>query len=429
MVREKTMSNKKIKASMYGMLLIIFLIAILPAAPVSGNNNKFPGYRATEKTFLLVTIDTTSNNLRGQLQIPKEDTKLEDDKIWSNWKLDFIWFQILGLKNVKGKELRLKINFKKSKKYKSIGDENFVSFEFIIDGNIRPYESLNKSFLNNTLVLAVKEMKDTPGTIEPKQEVPKTHTVKKGETLYSIAKQYNLREEDLMKWNDIKLNNQNKPDLKAGVVLKLYPPEVQTVKPETKPVGPQTKMDETVKPIQQQTEKKVTARKIKDQSSKEIEIKDFSQIEKLLKGGGVFCYDENDKSCGIKKVEEIKEGKLWVHKNTKKIEFQNTFLKGITYTVSQDNKIDLDLRTQSFTPVEKIEDQEKLVNGVFYRFVYENENLQIGIFKKEEKSFTFTYPRKRDNIKLLLQMDGYKEVPPQDISNMKESSIIPMVVQ
>jgi hypothetical protein len=55
--------------------------------------------------------------------------------------------------------------------------------------------------------------------------------------------------------------------------------------------------------------------------------------------------------------------------------------------------------------------------------------LKIGIFKEEEKNFTFTYPRKRDNIKLLLQMDGYKEVPPQDISNMKESSIIPMVVQ
>ncbi len=401
------------KAIIIGILpLFIFLISILPTALDSQNNQKYPGYRATEDTFLTVEFDNIASNLRKLYPIPN-DLK----KIWFDWQYDFFFVQISGLNNVKGKEFILKINFKKNTEYESLLNDDFVSFEFFSDGNPRPFEIVNKNFLQNTLVLAVKEMEETPGTIEPKHEVPKTHTAKKGDTLYAIAKRYKITEEELMKWN-----NKKNLDLKTGDVLKLYPPENQNVAPQTKTV-------EIKKSTQQQSEERDTSSKAKDQLSKEIEIKDFSKIEKFLKGGGVFCYDDNNHPCGIKRVEEIEEGKLLVHKNTKKIEFQYTFLKGIPFTVSPDNKVDLDLRTQSFTPVEKIKDQPKPLNGVFYKFVYENENLPYGIFKEKEKNFTFTYPRQRENIKLLLQMDGYKEIFFQDISKLKDSSIIPMVVK
>jgi len=55
--------------------------------------------------------------------------------------------------------------------------------------------------------------------------------------------------------------------------------------------------------------------------------------------------------------------------------------------------------------------------------------LRHWIFIEDEQFITFTYPRQRENIKLLLQMDGYKEIFLKDISNMKDYSIIPMEVQ
>ena len=52
---------------------------------------------------------------------------------------------------------------------------------------------------------------------------PKQHVVKSGETLYSIAQQYNVSVQDLMKWNHLNSN-----DIQIGQQLLIGPPQQET---------------------------------------------------------------------------------------------------------------------------------------------------------------------------------------------------------
>jgi len=52
---------------------------------------------------------------------------------------------------------------------------------------------------------------------------PREHTVKTGETLYSIAQQYNVTVQDLMKWNHL-----NNNDIQIGQQLMVAPPKQET---------------------------------------------------------------------------------------------------------------------------------------------------------------------------------------------------------
>jgi len=78
-------------------------------------------------------------------------------------------------------------------------------------------EKLIRIIENNGLEKFDKEVLGTKGSIA-KQEDPKTvtHAVKKGDTLYSISKKYNISVENLKKYNDLRSN-----DISIGQVLYL----------------------------------------------------------------------------------------------------------------------------------------------------------------------------------------------------------------
>lgn len=66
------------------------------------------------------------------------------------------------------------------------------------------------------------------------EEAPAEYTVKKGDSLWAIARNYKLKVEDIKKWNDMSDNS-----LKPGMVLKLKEPAEAA--PETKAAEPETK--------------------------------------------------------------------------------------------------------------------------------------------------------------------------------------------
>lgn len=63
-------------------------------------------------------------------------------------------------------------------------------------------------------------------------EKPGTHLVKQGETLYAIAKQYNVGVTDLLEWNSLEITSGIKP----GQVLAIKPTQTK----ESVPQSPQT---------------------------------------------------------------------------------------------------------------------------------------------------------------------------------------------
>ena len=66
------------------------------------------------------------------------------------------------------------------------------------------------------------------------EEAPAEYTVKKGDSLWAIARNYKLKVDDIKKWNGMSDNS-----LKPGMVLKLKEPAEAA--PETKAAEPETK--------------------------------------------------------------------------------------------------------------------------------------------------------------------------------------------
>ncbi len=80
----------------------------------------------------------------------------------------------------------------------------------------------NSLSLGQDIIIKKKSVVDTPVT-EPVATAAKTHTVAAKETLYSIAKQYGMTVAQLKEWNNIKDN-----ELKIGQVLTVAAPVVST---------------------------------------------------------------------------------------------------------------------------------------------------------------------------------------------------------
>ncbi len=87
----------------------------------------------------------------------------------------------------------------------------------------------NAQFLNNNykelaeaVIKAIAEYKGIPYTL-PSSEPSNTYTVKKGDSLYKIANQYNTTVQELKK-----INNLNSDNLSIGQVLKLPTPTQNT---------------------------------------------------------------------------------------------------------------------------------------------------------------------------------------------------------
>jgi len=88
-----------------------------------------------------------------------------------------------------------------------------------------------RSFILSIIALLALSLFITPAETQAQQS-SETHTVQKGETLFSIARQYDLAVVDLRKWNDL-----DSDDLSVGQTIRIAPPEADnqithTVEPE-----------------------------------------------------------------------------------------------------------------------------------------------------------------------------------------------------
>jgi lipoprotein NlpD len=118
--------------------------------------------------------------------------------------------------------------------------ENLVNkvFSTIVAGYYKHTICRRKSFLNLLLLQSVfclllvgcvstrhaPVVKSTPPTADKSTEITKYHTVKKGDTLYSIAQIYGIDYKDLAEWNSI----ENPGAIKIGQQLRLSSPNLMT---------------------------------------------------------------------------------------------------------------------------------------------------------------------------------------------------------
>jgi membrane-bound lytic murein transglycosylase D len=82
---------------------------------------------------------------------------------------------------------------------------------------IKQWNDLTSDVIQPGMKLYVSNPK---ATVKEKNKTPKTYKVKKGDTLESIADDFNISLSDIKKWNNLKSNK-----IYVGQVLKLYPPE------------------------------------------------------------------------------------------------------------------------------------------------------------------------------------------------------------
>ena len=114
--------------------------------------------------------------------------------------------------------------------YLKISHPDFSSIEFTLPFDLEPKKGYEMTLVNKPAVdeeiqkklERLEELEKGPANVE-KQEVAsqqivtyKTHIVKKGESLLSIAQKYDCTVEDIMRWNDMKSNK-----LKLGQKLKI----------------------------------------------------------------------------------------------------------------------------------------------------------------------------------------------------------------
>ncbi len=98
----------------------------------------------------------------------------------------------------------------------------------------------NSLSLGQDIIIKKKSVVDTPVTQPMTQTVAKTHTVLAKETLYSIARQYGMTVTQLKEWNNIQDN-----ELKIGQVLTVAAPAATTVVVTTGAITPDIIKTET----------------------------------------------------------------------------------------------------------------------------------------------------------------------------------------
>ena len=107
---------------------------------------------------------------------------------------------------------------------------------------------------------------------------PQTHRVQRGESLYSIAKQYNMTVNELKQLNDLNSNN-----LQAGQKLKVSTDDVNALQKtqENKPIIHKVKRGETLSSIAQKYGCKISdIKKWNNRTSDRLNVGDKLTIRK-----------------------------------------------------------------------------------------------------------------------------------------------------
>ncbi len=154
-----------------------------------------------------------------------------------------------------------------------------------------------------------------------------------------------------------------------------------------------------------------------------ITINNYDKTKVLLKTGRIACYNFEAQICEILEMAEIHNSKLSVPDGTQSIEFLSTILEGKQFTI-KDNAITIEMKNQSFNPVEKISPQKTLFN-LFYKFYHKKSQALIksGIFREEDREISITYPTACDDVYLHLEKHGYEQLDEEISSDNPESLI------
>lgn len=208
------------------LLFVIFLISMTAFAQLEVKENSFrevPGF---------VNINPDENYQTDDNDLPFAVIKVRTENINDKQRRELKFSGNAGtfiVLEYKDGEVWVYLTAKYAN-YIKISHPDFSSIEFTLPYDLEPKKGYEMTLVNKPAVdeeiqkklERLEELENGLVSVE-KQEVNskqkvtyKTHIVKKGESLASIAENYNCTVEDIMRWNDMKTNK-----LKLGQILKI----------------------------------------------------------------------------------------------------------------------------------------------------------------------------------------------------------------
>lgn len=150
----------------------------------------------------------------------KYNVSVMDLKEWNNLKSDVIvpGQELIITKPSKTKEKEQNTKSPKMHTVKEGENLTMIADKYNVTiKQLKQWNDLTSDVIQPGMKLYVSNPKTT---VKEKTTSAKTYKVKKGDTLESIADDYNISLSDLKKWNNLKTNK-----IYVGQILKLYPPE------------------------------------------------------------------------------------------------------------------------------------------------------------------------------------------------------------